>query len=77
MQNDQEKLELLLRRKELCNSQDVKEVIEICKNRIIDLSCGGIDDKELRGMLKLIKFITDWEYDYDKYIKVTKGLNNL
>lgn len=57
----------------LLKSDDVKEVIEICKTRCIEISTTGIDDKELRGMLRLLNWITGWEDDLDKYIKQQKS----
>lgn len=56
------------------------EVFELLKEQqiemILDLSLGNIDEKELKGMVKLVAKTGNWRKEYDKKLEQKKKENN-
>ncbi len=65
-------LEILKEKAELVSSNEYKKIRSYQIEKIIDLSTSEIDEKELKGMLKLIKNTDNWQSDYDKKLKANK-----
>lgn len=62
-------LEILKEKAELVSSVEYKKIRSYQIEKIIDLSTSEIDEKELKGMLKLIKTSDNWQNDYEKKLK--------
>lgn len=65
-------LEILKEKAELISSNNYKKIRSYQIEKIIDLSTSEIDEKELKGMLKLIKNTDNWQSDYEKKLKTNK-----
>ena len=48
---------------------------EILLNMMFDYAQGDIDDKEIRGMARLLANTRDWDKKLDRKIKNTKEMN--
>ncbi len=65
-------LDILKEKSELIKSDEYKKIRSYQIEKIIDLSTSEIDEKELKGMLKLIKNTDNWINDYEKKLKTNK-----
>ena len=72
-QNKEKFAELELKA-ELAKSADVKEFKEILLNMVLDYAQSDIDDKEVRGMARLLANTRDWDKKLDKKVKNTKEM---
>lgn len=69
---DKEKVAELELKAHLAQSDDVKAFREILLNMMFDYSLSDIDDKEVRGMARLLANTRDWDKKLDKKIKNAK-----
>jgi len=69
---DKEKFAELELKAKLAQSKDCKQFKEILLNMMFDYAQGDIDDKEIRGMARLLANTRDWDKKLDKKIKSTK-----
>jgi hypothetical protein len=69
---DKEKVAELELKARLAQSSDVKEFKEILLNMMFDYAQSDIDDKEVRGMARLLANTRDWDKKLDKKIKNAK-----
>ena len=74
--NDKDKVAELELKAELAKSADVKEFKEILLNMMFDYAQGDIDDKEIRGMARLLANTRDWDKKLDRKIKNTKEMTD-
>ena len=65
-------LEILKEKSNLAKSEQYKKIRQYCLEKIIDLSTSEIEEKELKGMLKMIKNVDNWQGDYEKKLKNSK-----
>lgn len=65
-------IEILQERADLIKSAQYKKIREYQLEKIVDLSSSDIDEKELKGMLKLIKHTDSWLNDYENKKKNLK-----
>lgn len=56
----------LKRRYDLVNTDTYKAIRELALEKIISLSASGVDEKELKGMVRLINYTDSFESDYLK-----------
>lgn len=68
---DEAKLKELEKRFRLTQKATYKEVLSEMTLKAIDLSSSQ-NEKELQGMLKLIKWVSTWEEQYYDYIAKNK-----
>lgn len=71
---NKDKLELLDKKARLAQSADCIELREVLLNMIFDYSLSDIDDKEVRGMLRLLANTRDWDKKRDKKVKNAKEM---
>lgn len=71
---DKDKLELLDKKARLAQSADCIELREVLLNMVFDYSLSDIDDKEVRGMLRLLANTRDWDKKRDKKVKNAKEM---
>ena len=69
---DKEKLAELNLKAELVKNPDCIKFREILLNMVFDYSLGDIDEKELKGMVRLLANTRDWDKKRDKKIKNAK-----
>lgn len=62
-------LEILKDKADLVNSETYNKIRAYQIEKIIELSTSDIDEKELKGMLKFIKYTDNWADDYEKKLK--------
>lgn len=65
-------IEILQERADLIKSAQYKKIREYQLEKIVDLSSSDIDEKELKGMLRLIKHTDSWLNDYENKKKNLK-----
>lgn len=65
-------LEILKKKADLIKSAEYREIRQYQIEKIIDLSTSDIDEKELKGMLKMIKHTDNWADEYESKIKKVK-----
>lgn len=65
-------IEILQEKADLVKSAQYKKVREYQLEKIVDLSSSDIDEKELKGMLRLIKHTDSWVNDYENKKKNLK-----
>lgn len=65
-------LETLKKKADLIKSAEYREIRQYQIEKIIDLSTSDIDEKELKGMLKIIKYTDNWADEYESKIKKVK-----
>lgn len=70
---DEEKLGLLREKADLLREESVKKLLNILKDRVIELSGSGIHELELKGMLKLIKWTYEFETEYINFLNNKKS----
>lgn len=56
----------LKRKYDLVNTDTYKAIRELALEKIISLSASGVDEKELKGMVRLINFTDSFKTDYLK-----------
>lgn len=71
---NKDKLELLDKKARLAQSADCIELREVLLNMVFDYSLSDIDDKEVRGMLRLLANTRDWDKKRDKKVKNAKEM---
>lgn len=65
-------IEILQEKADLIKSAQYKKIREHQLEKIVDLSSSDIDEKELKGMLRLIKHTDSWLNDYENKKKNLK-----
>ena len=71
MEKQEEKREILLKRFNLAKTKEYAEILQELTNRIIDKS-PNLDEKLLKGQVQLVRWLLNWEADYNDYIKANK-----
>lgn len=72
--DNKEKLAELDLKAELAKSPDCIKLREVLLNMVFDYSLGDVDDKEIRGMLRLLANTRDWDKQRDKKVKNAKEM---
>ena len=72
MEKQEEKREILLKRFNLAKTKEYAEILQELTNRIIDKS-PNLDEKLLKGQVQLVRWLSNWEVDYNDYIKANKN----
>lgn len=65
-------IEILQEKADLIKSAQYKKIREYQLEKIVDLSSSDVDEKELKGMLRLIKHTDSWLNDYENKKKNLK-----
>lgn len=65
-------IEILQEKADLIKSAQYKKIREYQLEKIVDLSSSDIDEKEIKGMLRLIKHTDSWLNDYENKKKNLK-----
>lgn len=68
MDKNEQKLKYFKYKKDLVDSEQWKQIRAEQLNKIVELSTSNIDEKELKGMLKLIAKTDNWSNKYDTYV---------
>ena len=68
----EEKRDVLLKRYSLAKTKEYAEILQELTNRIIDKS-PNLDEKLLKGQVQLVRWLSNWEVDYNDYIKANKN----
>lgn len=71
MEKQEEKREILLKRFNLAKTKEYAEILQELTNRIIDKS-PNLDEKLLKGQVQLVRWLSNWEVDYNDYMKANK-----
>ena len=71
MEKQEEKREILLKRFNLAKTKEYAEILQELTNRIIDKS-PNLDEKLLKGQVQLVRWMSNWEEDYNDYMKANK-----
>jgi hypothetical protein len=71
MEKQEEKREILLKRFNLAKTQEYAEILQELTNRFIEKS-SNLDEKLLKGQVQLVRWMSNWEADYNDYIKANK-----
>lgn len=71
MEKQEEKREILLKRFNLAKTKEYAEILQELTNRIIDKS-PNLDEKLLKGQVQLVRWMSNWESDYNDYINANK-----
>lgn len=74
--NINDELIALSKRADLVATDTYKEIEKNQIEYIIDISTSNIDDKEIRGMLRLLKWTNSWQQELDNFIKNEKEKRN-
>ena len=67
----EEKREVLLKRFNLAKTKEYAEILQELTNRIIEKS-PNLDEKLLKGQAVLVRWMSNWESDYNDYISANK-----
>ena len=67
----EEKREILLKRFNLAKTKEYAEILQELTNRIIDKS-PNLDEKLLKGQTVLVRWMSNWESEYNDYISSNK-----
>ena len=67
----EEKREVLLKRFNLAKTKEYAEILQELTNRFIEKS-PNLDEKLLKGQVQLVRWLSNWEADYNDYIKANK-----
>lgn len=67
----EEKREVLLKRFNLAKTEEYAEILQELTNRFIEKS-PNLDEKLLKGQVQLVRWLSNWESDYNDYIKANK-----
>lgn len=71
MEKQEEKREILLKRFNLAKTEEYAEILQELTNRFIDKS-PNLDEKLLKGQVQLVRWMSNWESDYNDYISANK-----
>lgn len=71
MEKQEEKREILLKRYSLAKTKEYAEILQELTNRIIDKS-PNLDEKLLKGQTVLVRWMSNWESEYNDYISSNK-----
>ena len=71
MEKQEEKREILLKRFNLAKTKEYAEILQELTNRFIEKS-PNLDEKLLKGQVQLVRWLSNWEADYNEYIKANK-----
>ena len=67
----EEKRDVLLKRYSLAKTKEYAEILQELTNRIIDKS-PNLDEKLLKGQTVLVRWMSNWETEYNDYISSNK-----
>ena len=67
----EEKREILLKRFNLAKTKEYAEILQELTNRFIEKS-PNLDEKLLKGQVQLVRWLSNWESDYNDYINANK-----
>lgn len=67
----EEKREVLLKRFNLAKTKEYAEILQELTNRFIEKS-PNLDEKLLKGQAVLVRWMSNWESDYNDYISSNK-----
>lgn len=71
MEKQEEKREILLKRFNLAKTKEYAEILQELTNRFIEKS-PNLDEKLLKGQVQLVRWLSNWESDYNDYISANK-----
>ena len=71
MEKQEEKREILLKRFNLAKTKEYAEILKELTNRFIEKS-PNLDEKLLKGQVQLVRWLSNWESDYNDYISANK-----
>ena len=71
MEKQEEKREILLKRFNLAKTKEYAEILQELTNRFIEKS-PNLDEKLLKGQVQLVRWLPNWESDYNDYINANK-----
>lgn len=71
MEKQEEKREILLKRFNLAKTKEYAEILQELTNRFIEKS-PNLDEKLLKGQVQLVRWMSNWESDYNDYISANK-----
>jgi hypothetical protein len=71
MEKQEEKREILLKRFNLAKTKEYAEILQELTNRFIEKS-PNLDEKLLKGQVQLVRWLSNWESDYNDYINANK-----
>jgi hypothetical protein len=71
MEKQEEKREILLKRFNLAKTKEYAEILQELTNRFIEKS-SNLDEKLLKGQVQLVRWLSNWESDYNDYISANK-----
>ena len=71
MEKQEEKREILLKRFNLAKTKEYAEILQELTNRFIEKS-PNLDEKLLKGQVQLVRWMSNWEADYNDYMKANK-----
>ena len=67
----EEKRDVLLKRYNLAKTKEYAEILQELTNRFIEKS-PNLDEKLLKGQVQLVRWMSNWESDYNDYISANK-----
>ena len=67
----EEKRDVLLKRYNLAKTKEYAEILQELTNRFIEKS-PNLDEKLLKGQVQLVRWLSNWEADYNDYMKANK-----
>ena len=71
MEKQEEKREILLKRFNLAKTKEYAEILQELTNRFIEKS-PNLDEKLLKGQAVLVRWMSNWESEYNDYISSNK-----
>ena len=71
MEKQEEKREILLKRFNLAKTKEYAEILQELTNWFIGKS-PNLDEKLLKGQVQLVRWLSNWESDYNDYMKANK-----
>ena len=71
MEKQEEKREILLKRFNLAKTKEYAEILQELTNRFIEKS-PNLDEKLLKGQAILVRWMSNWESEYNDYISANK-----
>jgi hypothetical protein len=71
MEKQEEKREILLKRFNLAKTKEYAEILQELTNWFIGKS-PNLDEKLLKGQVQLVRWLSNWEADYNDYMKANK-----
>ena len=67
----EEKRDVLLKRYSLAKTKEYAEILQELTNRFIEKS-PNLDEKLLKGQAVLVRWMSNWESEYNDYISANK-----